>query len=290
MTETVTQTVTQTLAIVTLTFREALRRRLIAAFAVITVGLVGISAWGFERLSHNSHLTSGEVQVSMPQSLILFMFMFSFVVALSASTMSSPAISAEVESGVLQAVVARPLRRSQVLLGKWLGLAAVLALYAAVVCALEFAVVYWVSGFVPPDPVAVGAYLFAEGMVLLTLALLLSTRLSTLATGVVAVALFGAAWLAGVVGALGAGFDISALRQVGSVARYVLPTDGLWHGAIYYLEPSSFVSHRLAQSVDVKGNPFFASAPPTWAYLVWAGVWLVVALAAALVSFDRREL
>ena len=32
--------VTQTLAVVSLTFREALRRRLIAAFAVITVGLV----------------------------------------------------------------------------------------------------------------------------------------------------------------------------------------------------------------------------------------------------------
>ena len=218
------------------------------------------------------------------------MFMFSFVVALSASTMSSPAISAEIESGVLQSMAARPVRRSQILLGKWLGLAAVLALYAAVVCALELAVVDWVSGFTPPDPVAVGAYLFAEGVVLLTLAMLLSTRLSALATGVMAVALFGAAWLAGVVGALGASFGIGALRQVGDVARYVLPTDGLWHGAVYYLEPSSFVTHHLARSVDVRGDPFFASAPPTWGYLLWAGVWLVVVLAAALVSFDRREL
>ena len=285
-----TQTVTQTLAIVGLTFREAVRKRLVAAFALITIGLVGLSAWGFDRLSHSSSLTSGEVRVSLPQSLILFMFMFSFVVALSASTMSSPAISAEIESGVLQVVVAHPIRRSQVVLGKWLGLAALLALYAAVVCALEFAVVYWVSGFVPPNPVAVGLYLFAEGAVLLTLAMLLSTRFSALATGVVAIALFGAAWLAGVVGALGASFHIGALRQVGAVARYVLPTDGLWHGAIYYLEPSAFVTHRLAQSVDVRANPFFASTPPSWAYLVWAAAWLVVAMGAALISFDRREL
>ena len=41
--------------------------------------------------------------MALPQSLILFMFMFSFVVALSASAMASPAISAEIESGVLQA-------------------------------------------------------------------------------------------------------------------------------------------------------------------------------------------
>lgn len=281
---------TQTLAVVALTFREALRRRLIAAFAVITAGLVAMSAWGFDRLSHSTTLTSGESRVSLPQALILFMFMFSFVVALSASTMSSPAVSAEIESGVLQAVVARPVRRSQVLLGKWAGLVAVLALYTVAVCVLELAVVDWVSGFVPPDPVAVGAYLFAEGVVLLTLAMLLSTRLSALATGVVAVALFGAAWLAGVVGALGASFDIGALRTVGNVARYVLPTDGLWHGAVFYLEPSSFVTHQLAGSAGVRGDPFFASAPPTWAYLAWAGVWLVAVLVAALVSFDRREL
>ena len=280
----------QTAVIAGLTFREAIRRRLVAAFAVITVALVGLSAWGFDRLSHSHSLTSGERAVSLPQALILFMFMFSFVVALSASTMSSPAISAEIESGVLQAVATRPLSRGQIMFGKWLGLATVLALYAAAVCALEFAVVDWVSGFAPPDPAAVFAYLFAQGVVLLTLGLLLSARLSALATGVVAVAMYGAAWLAGVVGVLGQSFNIGALRQVGTVGRYVLPTDGLWHGAIYYLEPHSFVSSGLADAVNSRANPFFSGAPPSWAYLAWAACWLVGAFGVALFVFDRREL
>ena len=276
----------QTFAIVGLTVREALRRKLIAAFLLITAGLVGLSAWGFDRLAHSRSLTSGEIAVSLPQSLVLFMFMFSFVVALSASTMSSPAISAEIESGILQSVATRPVRRAQILLGKWLGLAAVLAVYAAVVCALEFAVVDWVSGYSPPEPAAVFAYLLGEGLILLTVGLLLSTRLSALATGVLAVALFGAAWLAGVVGALGTTFHIDALRQVGEVARLVLPTDGLWHGAIYYLEPHVI----FAEAVGARGSAFFAAAPPSWGYLVWSAVWLLAALGAALVILERREL
>ena len=120
-----------------LTLREAVRRRLVAACAAITTGLVALSAWGFDRLSHNASITSGEVGVAIPQALILFMFMFSFVVALSASAMASPAISAEAESGVLLSILARPVRRSEVLLGKWLGLATVILAYSAVVSGLE---------------------------------------------------------------------------------------------------------------------------------------------------------
>ena len=273
------------ITIALLTLREAVRRRLVAACAAITIGLVGLSAWGFDRLSHNHSITSGEVSVAIPQALILFMFMFSFVVALSASAMASPAISGEVESGVLQAIVARPIRRSELLLGKWLGLATVLLAYSAVVSGLEVGVVDWVSGFVPPNPLVFAAFLFAEGVILLTLTLLLSTRLS-----VVAIAMFGAAWLGGVVGSLGAAFNIASLRTIGQVARYLLPTDGLWHGAIYYLEPHSFVAERLSEASQSSANPFFAQAPPTWTYLVWVGVWFLVVLAAGLVSFERREL
>jgi ABC-type transport system involved in multi-copper enzyme maturation permease subunit len=267
-----------------------MRRKLVAVFLVITVALVSLSAWGFYRLSHSRSITSGEVRVALPQALILFMFMFSFVVALSASAIASPAVSAEVESGVLQTVVTRPIRRSQVIGGKWLGLAFLVAGYSIVVAALEMAVVDWVSGFLPPNPVAVAVYLFAEGAVLLTLVLLISTRLSALATGVVGVALFGSAWLAGVVGALGTTFNISALRTLGQVARYILPTDGLWHGAVYYLEPSSFIARRVADTAGSGGNPFFALTPPSWQYLAWAAVWFLAVLGGALVSFERREL
>jgi len=279
-----------TLVIARLTVREAARRKLLAVLLLITVAMVSLSAWGFYRLEHSRSITSGEVQVALPQALILFMFMFSFVVALSASAIASPAVSAEVDSGVLQTVVTRPIRRSQVMIGKWLGLAFLIAGYSVVVAALEIAVVDWVSGFVPPNPVAVAVYLFAEGAVLLTLVLAISTRLSTLATGVLGVALFGSAWLAGVVGALGSTFRIPALRTVGQVGRYVLPTDGLWHGAIYYLEPSSLIAAHVTETAGLAGNPFFALAPPTWGYLTFAALWLLAVLGLGLVSFQRREL
>ena len=277
-----------TLTIAALTMKEAVRRRLLLAFIAITTVIVGLSAWGFDRLSHTHSLTSGETNIAVPQALILFMFMFSFVIALSASAIASPSISSEIESGVLITIVTRPIRRVEVLIGKWLGLAALLALYAGVVCALEFAVVDWASGFVPPNPVLVTVYLFAEGALLLTLALLLSTRVPVIAAGVVGVAVFGAGWLAGVVGTLGSALNVAALRTVGQIGRVLLPTDGLWHAAIYYLQPSSLVAQHLAEGG--RQDPFFAQGAPSLAYLLWVACWFLIVLFAAVASFDRREL
>ena len=276
--------------VASLTVREAVRRRLVAAFALISVVLVVLSGWGFFRLGHNVGFTSGETHVAVPEAVILFMFMFSFVVALSASAIASPAISGEIDSGVLQTVVARPVRRSAVVLGKWLGLAGLLAAYTAVVSGLLVAVVYWASGYVAPDPAAAAAFVFAEGIVLLSLVLLLSTRLPALAGGVVGVALFGIAWLAGVVGTLGSAFHIQAMRTASHICQYLLPTDGLWHGAVYYLEPQAFIAQQLAETPGAQGDPFFASSAPSWPYLAWAGVWLAGVLVLGLVSFERREL
>jgi ABC-type transport system involved in multi-copper enzyme maturation permease subunit len=277
----------QTLTIAGLTIREAIRRKLLAAFVAITVTVVGLSAWGFYRLSHAHNITSGEHEFAVTQALVLFMFMFSFVVALSASAIASPSVSSEIESGVLMTVVTRPLRRSEVLMGKWLGLSALLGIYTGAVCALEFVVVKMVSGFVSPNPFLAAIYIFLEGVLLLSVTLALSTRLSMIAAGVVGVAIFGAGWLGGVVGSLGSALNISALKTIGQIGRYLLPADGLWRGAIYYLEPTSVVVGHISGG---DGDPFLVISPPTWEYLLWVGSWLLLVLVLGAVSFERREL
>ncbi|MGH9056639.1 MAG: ABC transporter permease subunit [Acidimicrobiales bacterium] len=276
------------LTIAALTIREAARRRLLLALAAVSVALIGLSAWGFDRLSSSANLTSGETSVAVPQALVLFMFMFSFVVALSASAIGSPAVASEVESGVLMTVVTRPIKRGEVLLGKLLGLAVVLGAYAVAVSLLEMATVDWVSGYFPTTPILVVIYIYAEGLLLLVLALMLSTRISSLAAGVLCVALFGAAWLAGVVGFLGASFDIPTLRNLGTIGRILLPTDGLWNGAIFALERPSFITSQLSNGHDA--NPFFVTSGPTLLYLAWVAVWFIIVLIAAVVSFREREL
>jgi ABC-type transport system involved in multi-copper enzyme maturation permease subunit len=273
-----------------LTLREASRRRVLWALVLLTAALIGLSAWGFSRLAgmetSQGTLTSGESRLIASQVLNLVMFGMSLIAALGTAFLAGPTLAGEVESGMALAVLARPVRRSAVLLGKWLGLVAFGTGFVVVAGVAEFVVVQLTVGYWPPSPVTGLALLAAQTVVLLTLALLLSSVVSTMASGIVAVGLFGATWVAGVVGGVGEALHNDGVARVGTVSRILLPTDGLWRGAMHaFQDPSALSQFGLARS----GFPFLSEAPLTGAYLAWAAVWVAMVLALTALSFRRRD-
>lgn len=283
------------LTIARLTLLEALRRKLLLALGLLTLLVVLLTGWGFQRLTtltdrNGAPLSPTEVQLIASQLLIVVGFMFSGVLALGSVFVAAPAIASEVESGVVLAILPRPLRRVDLLLGKWLGLAALVIGYAILAGALELVAVRLAVGYLPPSPLQAVSYVAAEGVVLMTLALFLSTRVAAMTGGIIALVTFFMAWLGGVAGGIGVAFDNAAIASIGSLSRVLLPTDGLWRGAVYSLEPEAVLALARAAGPRIAGSPFFALAPPTTAYLAWVGLWLASILGLALWSFARRDL
>jgi ABC-type transport system involved in multi-copper enzyme maturation permease subunit len=271
-----------------LTLREAARRRVLRSLAALTVVLLGLSAWGFSRLEAEfGDLTSGEASIATSTVLNLVMFGLSLIAALGTAFLAGPTLAGEAESGIALAVLARPVRRSAVLLGKWLGLVAFGGGFVAVAGFAQLLIVLATAGYRAPSPVTGLALLAAQTAVLLTLGLLLSTAISPMASGVVAVGLFGATWIAGVVGWVGQSLGNESLARVGAVAQMLLPTDGLWRGAMNAFQDPTVLA---AFGPDSGGSPFVSAAPPTAAYLVWVGVWVAVVLGLAALVFQRRDL
>ena len=283
------------LVIARLTIQEASRRRLLLALLVLTLLVVGFSAWGFNKITtlqrgDGTPLPPDQVALLTSQLLIVVTFMFSGVLALSAAVVAGPLISSEVESGLLLSMLARPVRRSEVVIGKWLGLAALVAIYAALAGSLELGAVDWATGYLPPHPVDLIVFVAAEGLVLLSVGLLLSTRLSGITAGVIALVGWLIAWIAGVVGDIGTGLQNSALENVGVVSHIVLPSDGLWRGAIYAMEPETLIVAMRALGTAGRANPFAATDPPPTQFLVWVVVWFAIILGLSILSFRRREI
>lgn len=283
-----------TLTIARLAVREAARRRLVLALVLLTLGVIGLTGWGFQHLTQLSGrggqpLPAEEVRLGTAQVLILVEFMFSGVLALSAVIAAAPAISSEVESGLALAMLARPLGRHQVVLGKWLGLAGLIVVYTVAASALELLVVGLVSGYSPPSPVPAVAYLVAEGVIIMSLTLLLSTRLSGMTAGVISLVLFFVAWIGGIAGTIGEVFHNASIQNAGTISQLLLPTDALWRGSIFNLEPA-FYRALFGATTAGGGNPFFVQRPPSVAFLAWTAVWMVAVLGIATWSFGRREI
>jgi ABC-type transport system involved in multi-copper enzyme maturation permease subunit len=278
------------LTIAGLTLREAGRRRVLRALAVLTVSLLALSAWGFSRLAaveiDAGTLTSGEARLVASQLLNLVMFGISLVAALGTAFLAGPTLAGEIESGMSLVMLARPVRRSAVLLGKWLGLVAFGSGFVAVAGLAEFLVVRATVGYWPPEPLIGLLLLAAQTTVLLTLGLLLSTAVSPMASGIVAVGLFGATWVAGVVGGVGVALGNEGVARVGTVSRMLLPTDGLWRGAMHaFQDPAALASF----GPQMDGFPFLSQASLSAPYLVWAAVWVAMVWGLAALSFGRRD-
>jgi ABC-type transport system involved in multi-copper enzyme maturation permease subunit len=281
------------LTIAALTLQEAARRRVLWALAALTIGLLALSAWGFSRLAATEFdgggLTSGEARLTASIVLNLVMFGLSLIAALGTAFLAGPTLAGEIESGIALALLARPIRRSAVLVGKWLGLVVFGSGFVAVAGLAQFLIVRATVGYWPPQPAIGLALLAAQTTVLLTLGLLLATAISPMASGIVAVGLFGTTWIAGVVGGVGAALGNESVARVGTVSRMLLPTDGLWRGAMHaFQDPVALVQFG---GPEVEGGfPFLSDATLTVTYLAWTGLWVALVLGLAGVSFLRRDL
>ena len=281
------------LVIARLVIREGARRRLLLALLILTLIVVALTGWGFSRIptitQRGTPLPDLQVKLIASQFLILTMFMFSFVLAMAAVFVAAPQISGEVESGTALAILSRPIGRAEYVAGKWAGLAALVVVYAGGGTAIELGVVNAVVGYVPPEPLSFIAFVIAEGLVIMSLALLLSTRLSGMVGGVIALVLFGIAWIGGIVGGIGAAFDNAAITHVGTATKLILPTDGLWRGAVYALEPQSLLAAGGQAGPAAAANPFFASVAAPLSFELYVVGWVALVFGLTVYSFHARE-
>jgi ABC-type transport system involved in multi-copper enzyme maturation permease subunit len=273
---------------------EASRRRLLLALVLLTVVVIALTVWGVSRIDDlrtaGQPLSDAQKKTIVSQLLILVMFMFSWVLSLAAVFVAASAISGELESGIALAVLARPISRAEYVVGKWLGLAALVVTYGVAAALIELAAVQAVSGYQPPHPLEFLGFVLGEGIVILTFALMLSTRLAGMVGGVIAAILFGIAWMGGIVGGIGAAFNNATITHVGTATKLILPTDGLWRGGVWSLEPSIVIAAQSGLGPAVAANPFFAAEPPPAPYVAWAIAWIAVMLALAIWSFRSREI
>jgi ABC-type transport system involved in multi-copper enzyme maturation permease subunit len=279
------------LTIASLTLREAARRRVLAAVAILTVVAIGLTAWGLSKLAETMRAhgnTTTEVAGTFAMLTLVLGYMFSVVLGVGASFIAAPSIASDAESGVLLSILPRPIRRSDVVLGKWLALVLLVGGFAFVAGALELLVLHAISGYSPPHPFIGLAFLAAESIVLLTLALCLGTRLPPIAAGITAVVAFGLAWIGGITQSIALALQNTSVLHATTLLSLILPTDAMWRSAAYAFEPAIMAAAALADTHSQA--PFAVASPPPAAFEWWTLAWVLAVLSVAIVSFNRREL
>lgn len=279
------------LPVTRVSLREAVSRRLVLIGVVLSLAFLALFAFGFNALYDRaaSDVTDrAALALGAGFMTVLGLYVVRFLAALLAIFLASSAVASEIDSGVLHAVLARPISRTSWLAQRWLAFVVISVGYVLTMTAVVLLIADAVAGYAPVDVGRALAVLALELAVLLSVGLLASTTWSAVTSGVVTFSLFGVAWLAGIIELIGQQLGNETMRMAGIATSLVMPADALWRGASYYLQSPSLLA-VVGQAGDA-GNPFAGTAPPTTTLLVWSVGYVVVMLAVAAWRLQRRDL
>lgn len=281
------------LLLASITLRESARRRLFIVVPVVTV-LFMILYWLGNHFAFNSAegTTDGPRGLVDAQSLAgasllgLSMFMTMFLASVIGVFLTMGTVRGEAEVGLLQPFVVRPIGRFELLLARFLGASAVAVPYALVLFGLSILVTGIIGDWWPSSPFVAGFELAAAVMVVITLSILGSIFLSTIANGVVVFMIYGAGLLGGLLGQIGDVLSSPGLRSTGKWMSWLLPFEALYQGALDALT----LGESGLTRVIVELGPLGGAEPAGPALWVWTLVYVALVGVASAITFGRRDL
>jgi len=267
------------------TFREAARKKMLWMALAAGAGFLILFGTGLHfqtkalAKENISPLLRREIVFSM---LTMGLYAVDLLAVLMTILTAVDTLSGEIASGAIQAVATKPVPRWQVLVGKWLGFLGMLTAYIAIMAGGVNLVTYVVAGVTARHLVSGFLLIWMESVVLLSVTFAFATYFSTLTSGVLALGLHGLAFLGGWIEQFGAVTQTQSAVNVGVIASVLMPSEALWRRAAFEMQSPLSNAMRI--------SPFSTLSVPSMAMVVYAALYLGVALVVAIRRFSQRDL
>ncbi len=279
-----------------MTFREAVRRRIVLTGLVLGICFLILYSVGLHFILAQARATLPQVETEPGQralariaavegtnTLVLMgLYAVAFLSIAMAALLAADTLSGEIGSGTIQTLVTKPIRRSDVVLGKWLGFACWLAIYFLMMAGGTVLAVFLESGYLPANLVAGLGLLYFEALLVMTISLACSSLFSGLATGAIVFGLYGLGFIGGWIEQFGAMLQNDTAIKVGIIASLIMPSESLWRRAAFEMQTP--LSGVLGMS------PFATVSVPSGFMVGYTALYLLAVGAVAIRSFQRRDL
>jgi ABC-type transport system involved in multi-copper enzyme maturation permease subunit len=275
-----------------MTFQEAIRRRIVLTGLVLGVLFLIVFSIGLRMISteiaRETSLEGGAAYQNIMRTemsnflLMAGLYAVTFLSVAMGALLGADTLAGEINSGSIQTIVTKPVRRSDVVFGKWLGFAALLGLYAILMSGGVVLSVFLQSDYLPRNMLTGLALIYLESLLVMTISLAGSSAMPALATGGMVFGLYGLAFLGGWIEQIGSLANNPAAVRIGIVTSLVIPTEALWRRAAYEMQTP------LASALGM--SPFGAFSVPSLLMVAYAILYLLVVLVIAVSTFNRRDI
>ncbi len=268
-----------------ITFREAARKKLLWTALIAGIGFLALFAVGLHfQIADFSRTTPAFVRYQILSGMLMIgLYTVDLLAVVMTILTSVDTIAGEITSGTIHAIATKPMPRWQILIGKWIGFAAMLAVYIAIMFGGVVLIVRNIAGLSPRNLISGALLVYWECLIALSVTFLFGTWFSTLTNGVVVLGLQGLAFMGGWLEQMSGFAEGSRLAMVGIVASLVMPTEAVWRRAAFDME--SPLAGSLPQFASVSDVSI-----PSPAMIAYASIYFCVVLAIAIYHFAQRDL
>jgi ABC-type transport system involved in multi-copper enzyme maturation permease subunit len=276
-----------TWVITRLTFREASRRKIALTGFLLGLAFVLLFSVGFfyinqQRLTNISFQSPIAMDEYYNTITLAGLYVVNFLIVVMAALVTADTLAGEISTGTIQSLATKPLRRSEIVLGKWLGYAILLALYVVLMAGGILLSASLQSGYSMPNVLVGLVLMYLAALVVMTITIACSSYFSTLATGGLVIGLYGLAFIGSWVEQIGSLMNSTAAVQVGIVSSLLMPSEAIWRRAAFEM------TAPLSRMISF--GPFSTASVPSTAMIIYGGLYLLAALWIAVRQFGRRDL
>ncbi len=285
-----------------MTLREAARRRIVLTGLLLGLCFVVVYSVGYHYVDEQFRKVADRTQNSeaIPPAvrgpnvalvvaregenslLLAGLYAATFLSIAMAALLAADTLAGEISSGTVQTIVTKPIRRSDVIFGKWLGFAVLLALYLLLIAGGVVLSVFLQSRYTADNLLIGLGLIYLEALLIMTIAMACSSALSGLATGGIVFGLYGLAFIGGWIEQFGSMLQNATAVKVGIITSLIIPSETLWRRAAY--EMQSPVAGALGMS------PFSAISVPSPLMIGYTIIYLLVTLWLAVRNFQERDI
>ena len=275
-----------------MTFQEAIRRRIVLTGLVLGVLFLIVFSIGArmisteiarESIAEGGAAYRNVMRTEMSNFLLMAgLYAVTFLSVAMGALLGADTLAGEINSGSIQTILTKPIRRSDVVFGKWLGFAGLLGLYALLMSGGVVLIILFQSDHLPRNILTGLSLIYLGSLLVMTISLAGSSAMPALATGGMVFGLYGLAFLGGWIEQIGSLMSNPTAVQIGIVTSLMIPTEALWRRAAYEMQTP------LASALGM--SPFGAFSVPSLLMVAYAILYLVIVLAIAVSTFQRRDI
>ncbi|TCO54412.1 ABC transporter permease [Caldanaerobacter subterraneus] len=286
------------ITIIKYTFKEMLKKRAFLLASLLSLLYLSIYAFGLSRIFERP---SDSIYDIIFQSEILSagLFFANLIVAFLVVLTSVNAISGEIESGTIYSILSKPIKRYELVLGKFIGLSIMIVLYSSIMFLSVVGLNIWFGSKISFgwDNILKGLFFFDLGpIVFLALIIASSSIFSTINTGIIAIMAYGIALVGGVLEQIGTAIQQSqvsafglksgeSLINAGIITSLILPTDVIYRKmTAELLTQSSGISFMMTQGL------FGGMSQPSIYMFIYIFFYVVFLLYYGVKRFSQRDL